>query len=123
MLGGSGHRDVAVDCSFNAGTKRLRIGEDDQVELVSMTQAIPSASAVSQVSRVEPSGIEPARLLGNRLLEAGGDGREVPVVVGDQGRVALATRWAGSVNARVVKVTVDKSAARPGPCDKPPGEL
>src|SRR5215472_10638409 len=33
LLGGSGHRDVAVDRSFDALAKRLWVDEDDQVEL------------------------------------------------------------------------------------------
>jgi hypothetical protein len=33
LLGRSGHRDIAVDRSFDAVAERLRVDEDDQVEL------------------------------------------------------------------------------------------
>jgi hypothetical protein len=33
LLGGPGHRDVAVDRSFDTRAERLRVNEDDQVEL------------------------------------------------------------------------------------------
>lgn len=33
MLGGSGHRDVAVDRPFDAGSERGRVDEHHQVEL------------------------------------------------------------------------------------------
>jgi hypothetical protein len=33
LPGRPGHRDVAVDCSFDAAAERLRVDEDDQVEL------------------------------------------------------------------------------------------
>ena len=37
-LGRSGHRDVAVDRSFDALAKRLRVDQDDQVELEPLRQ-------------------------------------------------------------------------------------
>ena len=38
LPGGSGHRDVAVDRSFDALAKRLWVDEDDQVELEPLGQ-------------------------------------------------------------------------------------
>src|SRR5215831_6825332 len=38
LLGGSGHRDVAVDRSFDARAKRIWVDEDDQVELEPLGQ-------------------------------------------------------------------------------------
>ena len=37
-LGRSGHRDIAVDRSFDARAERLRVDEDDQVELEPLRQ-------------------------------------------------------------------------------------
>jgi hypothetical protein len=36
LLGRSGHRDIVVDRSFDALAERLRVDEDDQVELESL---------------------------------------------------------------------------------------
>src|SRR5437868_445941 len=38
LLGRPGHRDVAVDRSFDARAERLRVDEDDQVELEPLRQ-------------------------------------------------------------------------------------
>ena len=38
LLGRPGHRDIAVDRSFDALTERLWVDEDDQVELESFRQ-------------------------------------------------------------------------------------
>jgi O-acetylserine/cysteine efflux transporter len=38
LLGGPGHRDVAVDRSLDARAERLRVDEDDQVELQALGQ-------------------------------------------------------------------------------------
>src|SRR6266700_2686571 len=38
LLGRSGHRDIAVDRSFDAPAERLRVDEDDQVELEPLRQ-------------------------------------------------------------------------------------
>ena len=78
LLGRPGHRDVAVDGPFDAVAERVRVDQDDQVELEAlrqlrgqrpdarragsaspsnsptpMTQAIPSACSASQASRIE----------------------------------------------------------------------
>ena len=38
LLGRPGHRDIAVDCSFDTLAERLRVDEDDQVELEPLGQ-------------------------------------------------------------------------------------
>jgi len=47
--------------------------------------------------------VEAARQLGDGLLEAVRDGREVLLVAGDQRRVGLGAEWSGRSNALVVK--------------------
>ena len=83
-------------------------------------------------------GVEAVGQVGDRLLEALRDGREVPLVAGDQRRVGLGGEAVGKVEragsqrssrhqlrseVRCVLASAGDSAARPGSCRKPPGAL
>ena len=82
-------------------------------------------------------GVEAVGQVGDRLLEALRDGREVLLVAGDQRRVGLGRRWSGRSNALVVRgftasAPIERQVGRPRPailrhdpgsCRKPPGAL
>ena len=75
LLRRAGHRDVAVDRSFDAVTERLRVDEDDQVELESLRQLRgqrPKARGL-ELAKVEVTGAidagDPLCLLGEPGVE------------------------------------------------------
>jgi len=78
-------------------------------------------------------GVEAAGQVGDRLLEALCDGREVLLVDGDQRRIGLGAETLGKIkrarsqfatpNFRRFWAPACDYAARPGSCRKPPGLL
>ena len=50
--------------------------------------------------------VEPVRQVGDRVLDALGDGCEVLLVAGDQGGSALAARRSGRSNALVARASI-----------------
>ena len=77
------------------------------------------ADAAGRLAR----GVEAVGQVGDRLLEALRDGREVLLVAGDQARVGLGGEAVGKVERAGQGGHDGDSAAPPGPCRKPPGAL